>query len=83
MPTYDYKCTQCDTQFEARHPMNEDNPDCPVCGAKTKKMILFPPATHGYMACGREQAMRSLQPMPGKSKHTHGVGCGCDQHHDV
>lgn len=81
MPTYDYQCKQCNMQFEARHSMNVAKPDCPACGAETRKMILFAPATHGHMAKGREQAIHSLQPTSGQDKHTHGTGCRCGQHH--
>ncbi|MHB1246827.1 MAG: FmdB family zinc ribbon protein [Sulfuriferula sp.] len=77
MPTYDYLCTQCKLQFEARHAINASSPDCPVCGGATKKVILSAPAMHGNMARGRDLAMRSLQPKPGEDKHVHGSGCGC------
>ena len=80
MPTYDYQCTQCNQQFEARHPINALNPNCSACGGATEKVILFAPATHGTMARGRDLAIRSLQPKPGQQKHIHGAGCGCRQH---
>ena len=82
MPTYDYECTQCDIRFEARHPINASSPHCPTCGGAAQKLILSPPATHGYMAHGRDLAMRSLQPKPGREKHQHGPGCGCGRHPD-
>jgi putative FmdB family regulatory protein len=61
MPTYDYKCTQCYTQFEVLHSIHECSPKCPACGGTVKKLFLSPPAVHGYMAYGRELAMRSLR----------------------
>ena len=79
MPTYDYLCTQCKLQFEARHPINASTPDCPVCGGATEKVILSAPATHGNMAHGRELAMRSLLPKSRQEKHVHGLGCGCGE----
>lgn len=79
MPTYDYLCTQCKLQFEARHPINASNLDCPVCGGATKKVILSAPATHGKMAHGRELAMRSLLPKSRQGIHVHGPGCSCSQ----
>lgn len=79
MPTYDYQCTQCKLQFEARRSIAELTPDCPACGSITEKMILSAPAMHGHMACGRDLAMRSLQPKPDQT-HTHAPGCGCGRH---
>ena len=40
MPTYDYKCEQCEHIFEAFHGMQE-NPvlRCPECGGRTKRQI--------------------------------------------
>jgi putative FmdB family regulatory protein len=80
MPTYDYLCTRCKLQFEARHAINAPGPDCSVCGGTTEKVILSAPAMHGNMARGRDLAMRSLQPKPGQEKHIHGAGCGCGHH---
>jgi putative FmdB family regulatory protein len=80
MPTYDYLCTRCELQFEARHAISVPSPDCSVCGGATKKIILLAPAMHGNMAYGRDLAMRSLQPKPGQYQHTHGPGCGCESH---
>jgi putative FmdB family regulatory protein len=82
MPTYDYLCTRCKLQFEARHAINASSPDCPVCGGAAQKVILSAPSMHGHMARGRDLAMRSLQPKPGQEKHVHGPGCGCGGHQD-
>jgi len=40
MPTYDYKCTNCENVFEKFHGMNE-SPEilCPECNAISKKKI--------------------------------------------
>lgn len=78
MPTYDYKCTQCLTQFVAQHAIATSSPACPACGGMVRKLILSPPATHGSMAQGRQLAMDSLR--PGQEKHAHGPGCGCAHH---
>ena len=80
MPTYDYLCTQCKLQFETRHSINATNPDCPVCGSTTEKVILSAPATHGNMARGRDLAIRSLQPKTDPVNHLHVPGCGCSRH---
>ena len=80
MPTYDYLCTQCKLQFEARYPINASNPNCSVCGGATEKLILSAPAIHGNMARGRELAIRSILPTePSQKKHVHGLGCGCGE----
>lgn len=44
MPLYDYKCPNCETQFEARHGFNEPAPACPECGyVEVKRLILTAP----------------------------------------
>lgn len=78
MPTYDYECTQCRIRLEISHSIKANSPYCPSCGGALAKLILTAPAMHGYMAYGREQAMRSLEPKAGTVKtHRHGPGCGC------
>jgi putative FmdB family regulatory protein len=40
MPTYDYKCTACDHQFEAFHSISADAlSKCPICGAGIQRLI--------------------------------------------
>lgn len=78
MPTYDYRCCECGTPFEASHAMNEHAPDCPSCGGRAEKAILVAPAMHGHMARGRELAMRSLLTSRSKAgPNGHGPGCSC------
>lgn len=44
MPLYDYKCPNCETQFEARHGFNDSAPACPNCGhVEVKRLILTAP----------------------------------------
>lgn len=69
MPSYDYLCPDCRTQFEANHPINAAPPTCIVCGGRARRIILSPPAVHGFQARGRDAAARSL-PECGK-------GCRC------
>lgn len=83
MPTYDYQCQDCQRQFEARHPLDAASPACPACGGRAEKVMLSAPALHGHMARGRELAMRSLEPKPGATPHSHGPGCRCGAHHSV
>ncbi|MCX6152038.1 MAG: zinc ribbon domain-containing protein [Ignavibacteriales bacterium] len=40
MPTYDYKCTNCDYTFEIFQMMTEENIKiCPKCNGKLKRLI--------------------------------------------
>lgn len=82
MPTYDYQCIHCGTQFETRHAIDARRPQCPVCGEDVRQLILSPPAAHGYMARGRELAMQSLQPKAGQEQPRHGPRCSCCNHRD-
>jgi putative FmdB family regulatory protein len=69
MPTYDYRCRDCGTEFESFQRIGARAPACRACGGRTEKLLLTAPAIHGAMAAGREAAMRSL-PECGK-------GCRC------
>ena len=40
MPTYSYKCTNCEHRFEARQRFSDDPlTECPVCGSPVRKVI--------------------------------------------
>jgi putative FmdB family regulatory protein len=40
MPTYDYKCTECNYTFEQFQKMSDDPlEDCPNCEGKVKRLI--------------------------------------------
>ena len=39
MPTYEYKCKQCDHQFELWQEVGADAPECPECGAEVQKIF--------------------------------------------
>jgi len=40
MPTYDYKCTECNNKFELFQSMTEDPiTECPKCKGKVKRLI--------------------------------------------
>ena len=74
MPSYDYYCQRCSTQFEARHPIATPRPPCPGCGGAVRLVFLHAPAVHGHMARGRELAVRTLEPPPDAR---HGPHCPC------
>lgn len=75
MPTYDYRCPDCHTLFQAYHAMTAREPHCPVCGAAPVRIILSAPAVHGYMARGREAAARTFEKQ--NTETGHGPGCPC------
>lgn len=51
MPTYDYRCHQCETVFEAKHGFHDSPPPCPHCGsANIAKHITTAPAIAGGIA---------------------------------
>jgi putative FmdB family regulatory protein len=46
MPAYDFRCTSCRHTFEVTRPAGEASvPECPVCGAATKR-IFTPVGVH-------------------------------------
>lgn len=75
MPTYDYRCPNCHTLFQARHAMAAGGPDCPACGTAPERVILSAPAVHGHMARGRESAARIFERQETETRH--GPGCSC------
>lgn len=75
MPTYDYRCTNCLTLFQAYHAMSVGGPDCSACGAQPERVILSAPAVHGHMARGREEAACTLEKQ--ETRTGHGPGCPC------
>lgn len=41
MPTYNYKCTNCDNRFEARQRFSDDPlTECPVCHGLVRRVIM-------------------------------------------
>lgn len=70
MPTYDYHCDTCETDFSAMHKIEEPAPICPNCGGPVKKKISAP-AVHGA-------AERSVSAGTAAAAHGCGAGaCGC------
>jgi putative FmdB family regulatory protein len=43
MPTYCYKCTECEALLEIRHPYKEKRLDCTVCGKPSLVKFLGTP----------------------------------------
>jgi putative FmdB family regulatory protein len=43
MATYDFKCTDCEQEFELSKPMADPNPPCPECGGVLEVVIHVVP----------------------------------------
>lgn len=39
MPTYDYKCIECNDVFEETHGMDEAVESCPRCGGRVRRLF--------------------------------------------
>ena len=39
MPTYEYKCTECNDVFEMMHGIEEQVESCPECGGKVRRLF--------------------------------------------
>lgn len=40
MPTYSYRCTECDTAFDIHQAFSDDTlSECPTCGGKLRKVF--------------------------------------------
>lgn len=39
MPTYDYRCTDCDKEFEMTHGVDDTVESCPDCGGKVRRVF--------------------------------------------
>ncbi len=50
MATYEYRCTNCGKDFEARRPMSEasEPATCPACGARADKLPSVFASKDGY-----------------------------------
>ena len=49
MPRYDYRCKECDFQFEVCHGFNDPIPDCPECSNQVQRIIKKAPMVAGGM----------------------------------
>jgi len=44
MPIYEYRCTECDTEYEELVKMDSPYvPPCPFCDGKSRKVVLHAP----------------------------------------
>jgi len=66
MPTYSYKCPDCDHRFDARHGFDDPQPACPNCEAEEVQRVITKAPSHakGILAHpgdGRKASKEELQ----------------------
>ena len=64
MPVYEYRCVNCQCEFELRRSMKEidDRADCPKCGQEGKRLPSVFGAKNGlYVQASGSQAFRGDQ----------------------
>jgi len=66
VPTYSYRCTECDTAFDIQQAFTDDTlTDCPSCGGKLRKVFSSIGVTFSgsgfYSNDARSDAKRSLE----------------------
>jgi len=84
MPTYEYKCKQCDHQFELWQEVGADAPACPECSAEVQK-VFHPVRTifkgsGFYITDSRPPAAKSAESSESKSAESCGAkegSCAC------
>lgn len=85
MPTYEYRCHECEHQFEVFQKMSDDPvSDCEVCGGPVRRM-LFPVAIHfkGSGFYTTDYARKKTLPAPngnGSSEASDSKGNGSSDH---
>lgn len=85
MPTYEYRCHECEHQFEVFQKMSDDPvSDCEVCGGPVRRM-LFPVAIHfkGSGFYTTDYARKKTLPAPngnGSSESSDSSGNGSSDH---
>jgi putative FmdB family regulatory protein len=54
MPTYTYKCKECDHQFDTVQRMSDDNlTECPECKKEELSKIITPGLSGGFQLKGQ------------------------------
>ena len=66
MPTYSYRCTECDTAFDIQQAFTDNTlTECPACGGKLRKVFSSIGVTFSgsgfYSNDARSDAKRSLE----------------------
>lgn len=72
MPTYEYKCSSCDHQYETRESFDAPSRQpCPRCGAVARRLLFPPPVVFKgsgfYVTDSRKGSQATIGDMPGTS----------------
>ncbi|MFT2815467.1 FmdB family zinc ribbon protein [Leifsonia sp. A12D58] len=75
MPTYSYRCTECDTAFDIHQAFSDDSLTvCPTCHGKLRKVFSAVGVTFNgsgfYRNDSRDTTKSSSAPSPAKSAST-------------
>ncbi|SDY39331.1 FmdB family zinc ribbon protein [Herbiconiux ginsengi] len=66
MPTYSYRCTECENAFDIQQSFTDDTlTDCPVCGGKLRK--VFSPVGVTFNGSGFYRTDSRAKPSSGGS----------------
>ncbi|MFB2596962.1 FmdB family zinc ribbon protein [Herbiconiux sp. P17] len=75
MPTYSYRCTECENAFDIQQSFTDDTlTDCPVCGGKLRK--VFSPVGVTFNGSGFYRTDSRAKPGSGKSGSGGGSSSG-------
>ncbi len=64
MPTYDFECQDCATEFDLQAPVGTENAQCPGCGSKRTRRRYSAPATFKFVktpGAARQQEARNAK----------------------
>ena len=75
MPTYSYRCTECDTAFDIHQAFTDDSlTECPTCRGKLRKVFSAVGVTFNgsgfYRNDSRDTTKSSSAPTPAKAAST-------------
>ncbi|WP_382303929.1 FmdB family zinc ribbon protein [Herbiconiux sp. UC225_62] len=69
MPTYSYRCTECENAFDIQQSFTDDTlTDCPVCGGKLRK--VFSPVGVTFNGSGFYRTDSRAKPSSGGGSST-------------
>ena len=74
MPTYSYRCTECETAFDIQQAFTDDTlTECPACGGKLRKLFSAVGVTFsgsGFYRTDSRAAAKSSSSSSGSSSST-------------
>jgi putative FmdB family regulatory protein len=79
MPTFDYRCTDCDTTYEVFHKVHEKSEDivCPKCGSPYHRKQMSAPAVSMTGFAGSNSSSGSFGGGPARLSHGGCAGGSC------